>query len=169
MHTALSIESLIDEATFVVSPVLVATLATAVAPAAGLLVAQGLVLFAGLLLVAQRGTEPPPHPDAPRARAAQAIKYPGLVVIVGVFVAIGMLFGLIEVGIVALCREQGHPGSSGVMLVLWATGSVVSGTVYGAKQWRSSPARRFQLGAMAAVAQGPRCGPARWPAWPQSP
>jgi predicted MFS family arabinose efflux permease len=74
-------------------------------------------------------------------------------VIVGVFLAVGAMFGLIEVGVVALAREYGHTGAAGLMLGLWAAGSLVSGTVYGAIQWRSDPARRFQVGA-AAMAVG---------------
>jgi MFS family permease len=153
MHAALSIESLIDEAVFIVGPVLVATLATAIAPAAGLLAALGLVLVGGLLFLAQRRTEPAPRPRMPGHRNSHAMRHRGLVVIVGVFFAIGMLFGLIEVGIVALTREHAHPGAAGTMLALWATGSLLCGTAYGAVQWRTSTARRFQLAA-AAMAVG---------------
>ena len=68
--------------------------------------------------------------------------------VVGVFWGIGVLFGLIEVGVVALAREQGHPTAAGMVLSLWALASFVSGTVYGAVHWRASPVRRFQVGAL---------------------
>ena len=153
LHAAMSVESLIDEAVFVVGPVLVTTLATAVAPAAGLLTALGLVLAGGLLFLAQRGTEPAPHPGTAAAPHVAAIRHRGLLVVVAVFVAIGVLFGLVEVGIVALAREHHRPAAAGTMLALWATGSLVCGTVYGARtRWRSSPVRRFQLGAAAMAA-----------------
>jgi len=57
--TALSIESLVDEAVFVVGPVLTALLVTTVAPAAGLLAAAGIVLVSGLVYLSLRSTEPP--------------------------------------------------------------------------------------------------------------
>lgn len=147
MHMALSIESLIDEGVFVIGPVLVVFLATVVAPAAGLFAAQGFVLVFGLLFLLQRNTEPPVL-DVVRTRASSAIRHPGLLVVVGVFLAIGVLFGLIEVGVVALSREQGHPSAAGIVLSLWALASFVSGAVYGAVQWRTSPVRRFQAGAL---------------------
>jgi MFS-type transporter involved in bile tolerance (Atg22 family) len=48
--TALSIESLVDEAVFVVGPVVTALLVTTVAPAAGLLAAADIVLVSGLCI-----------------------------------------------------------------------------------------------------------------------
>jgi predicted MFS family arabinose efflux permease len=147
LHAALSIESLIDEAVFIVGPVLVTTLATAVAPAAGLLTALGLAAAGGLLFLAQHHTEPDPKPATLDTVQTRAIRHSGLLVIIGVFFAIGMLFGLIEVGIVALSREHHHPGAAGTMLALWATGSLICGTAYGAIHWRIPPARRFQIGA----------------------
>jgi MFS family permease len=153
LHAALSIESLIDEAVFVVGPVVVTALATTVAPAAGLLAALGLVVVGGLLFLGQRRTEPRPDPGTPGGRPARALRHRGLVVVIGVFLGIGLLFGLIEVGVVALAREQGHPGATGLLLALWATGSLVCGTAYGAVRWRAPAARRFQAGA-AAMALG---------------
>ena len=147
LHVALSIESLIDEGVFVIGPVLVVFLATAVAPAAGLVTAAVFVLVFGLLFVLQRRTEPPVE-DIARNGPTSAIRNRGLMVIVGVFVAIGVLFGLIEVGVVALAREQGHPAAAGIVLSLWAFASFISGTIYGAVHWRTSPARRFQVGAV---------------------
>lgn len=147
LHVALSIESLIDEGVFVIGPVLVVFLATAVAPAAGLVTAQVFVLVFGLLFVLQRRTEPPVQ-DVARTRPTSAIRHRGLLVVVGVFCGIGVLFGLIEVGVVALAREQGHPTAAGIVLSLWALASFVSGTVYGAVHWRASPVRRFQVGAL---------------------
>lgn len=152
LHAALSFESLLDEGVFIVGPVLVTTLATTIAPAAGLLAALALVSVGSAGFVAQRRTEPPllPRGEVPRGR--HAIRHRGLMVIVGVFLAIGVLFGLIEVGIVALTREQDHPAMAGTILALWTTGSLLSGIAYGAITWRTPPARRFQIGAAAMAA-----------------
>jgi predicted MFS family arabinose efflux permease len=158
LRTALAVESLIDEAVFVVGPVVVTFLATAVAPAAGLLTAIGLAVAGCLLFAAQRRTEPrpqaPPHAEGGgRARSAGAIRHRGLVVIVVTFFAIGAVFGLIEVSVVALARQDGHAGAAGPMLGLWATGSLLAGTAYGAAAWTSSAPRRFVV-TVAAFALG---------------
>ncbi|UQX86862.1 hypothetical protein M6D93_11140 [Jatrophihabitans telluris] len=149
LAAGLSIESLIDEAVFIIGPVLVTTLATVVAPAAGLLTALGLALVGGWIFLAQSGTEPGPQRAAAGVRRARAIRHRGVLVIVGVFFAIGVLFGLVEVGIVALAREHARPGLAGTMLALWASGSLICGTAYGAVRWARPPARRFQIGATA--------------------
>ncbi len=158
LRTALAVESLIDEAVFVVGPVVVTLLATAVAPSAGLLTAIALVTVGCLLFGGQRRTEPRPEARPSvggdgRAPRRGAIRHAGLVVIVGTFLAVGAVFGLVEVSVVALAREHGQPGAAGPMLGLWATGSLVAGTAYGAIAWRWAASRRF-LVAVAAFAAG---------------
>lgn len=146
IDTALSIESLTDEAVFVVGPVLVTALAVGVAPAAGLIAATALVAVAGALFLFQRATEPAVATAAGAVNGTvSAIRYGGLRVLVLVFFAVGVLFGLIEVGVVALARESGSPGSAGAMLALWAAGSLVSGVFYGARKWRATAPRRFAV------------------------
>ena len=54
---------------------------------------------------------------------------------------------------VAITREHGNPGAAGVMLGLWATGSLLAGLAYGAIAWRV-PARRRFVAAVAAFAAG---------------
>ena len=156
LRTALALESLIDEAVFIVGPVVVTLLATMVAPAAGLLAAIGLVAVGCLTFIAQRRTEPRrqrAHPSHGGRLRGGAVRHPGLVVIVGVFLAMGVVFGLIEVAIVALTREHGHPAAAAPLLGLWGTGSLLAGIAYGAVAWAASPRRRF-LAAVAAFALG---------------
>ncbi len=59
MTTAAAFESVTDEFTFVVGPVLATALCTGVHPAAGLIAEVALIIGGGLLFAAQRGTEPP--------------------------------------------------------------------------------------------------------------
>jgi hypothetical protein len=80
------------------------------------------------------------------------VRHAGLRVLIGVFVAIGAVFGLIEVAVVALAREHGDAGAAGPMLGLWATGSLLAGIAYGAVTWR----------APAAGGSAPRSRPSRW-------
>ena len=89
LHTAFSLESVADEIIFVVGPALVALLATAVYPAAGVGAAVVLCVTGTLLFAAQRRTQPQPrglprrHPRASRparaprpARAWRAARAP---------------------------------------------------------------------------------------------
>ncbi|MGY1695879.1 MFS transporter [Geodermatophilus sp. SYSU D00814] len=157
---ALALESLVEEAVFVVGPVLVTVLATAVAPAAGLLTALGLAVVGTGLFLAQRRTEPARHRPGPAAsggrggdgvpvRHGWALSSAGLLVLVGTSAAIGALFGFVEVGVVALAGQQQAPGAAGTMLGLWAAGSLAAGVLYGARTWRTAPSTRLQVSAVA--------------------
>ncbi|ROS79183.1 MFS transporter [Cellulomonas sp. PhB143] len=154
LHTAYSLESALDEVVFVVGPALVTILATGVAPSAGLLVALVAAFVGGLWFVSQRATEPPTSETAPddggrRRRGRSAMRTPGMLVLVLVFVAMGMMFGSIDVSTVAFADEHGRPGVSGLLLGVFACGSLISGLVYGARHWVSPLWRRFVVGVVA--------------------
>lgn len=61
LPTAAAFESVTDEFTFVVGPVLATALCTGIHPAAGLITEATLSLLGGLLFAAQRRTQPPAH------------------------------------------------------------------------------------------------------------
>ena len=61
LPTAAAFESVTDEFTFVVGPVLATALCTGVHPAAGLIAEAALTLLGGLLFAAQRATQPAPR------------------------------------------------------------------------------------------------------------
>jgi MFS family permease len=153
LHTAYSLESSIDELVYIVGPVLATTLATAVAAPSALVVAGIAALVGGLLFVVQRATEPPVVvPDAEVSRRP-VILVPGMPVMVLVFVAMGMIFGSMEVVTVAFAEELGSKGMSGVVLAVFALGSMIAGLTYGARHFTSPAARRFVIG-MAALGPG---------------
>jgi predicted MFS family arabinose efflux permease len=62
--------------------------------------------------------------------------------------ALGMVFGGMELNIVAFAKEAGVLRYAGLILVAWSFGSLVAGAVTGAIIWRASPARRFRVGAI---------------------
>ena len=155
LHTAFSLESVVDEIIFVVGPALVTLLATGVYPAAGVGAAALLCVTGSLLLAAQRGTEPPPRPRAKGAgghRGAHRAAARGLVTLVPVYLLLGAMFSGIELSTVAFASELGHRAVSGAVLGVYALGSAVGGLWYGSRRWLAPLARRFAvtLGGMAA-------------------
>jgi MFS family permease len=76
LGTAYALESVVDEVIFVAGPAVATLLATEVQPAAGVVTAMALCVAGTLILAAQPGTEPAPHPVPPRA-AAPAGARPG--------------------------------------------------------------------------------------------
>lgn len=160
LHTAYSLESALDELVFVVGPILATTLATAVAPAAGLVVPVVGMVAGGLWFLGQRATMPPPHPREQPAtpggapvRRRSVMRSWGMVVLAVVFVAMGAIFGATDVSTVAFAEESGRPGLAGVVLAVFACGSMISGLLYGARHWSTPLWRRFAVG-MVALALG---------------
>ncbi|KRB75881.1 hypothetical protein ASE01_12560 [Nocardioides sp. Root190] len=156
LHTAFSFEAVADEAVFIAGPVAVTLLATAVDPNAGLLAA----LVAGLLgtwaFAVQRGTEPPAHPREVEHTSRPPIPWSAIVPLTMVGAAMGILFGSAEVVTVAFADEEGHKSLAGVMLAIWALGSLAAGVVSGAISWRRGPLARLRIGALGmALAMAP--------------
>ena len=150
LHTAYSLESALDEFVFIVGPVLATTLAAGVAPTAALIVPIAGMLVGGYLFLTLRSTQPPPTPrvaGAPRGRSV--MRSGGMVVLAVVFIAVGAIFGATDVSTVAFAEEHERPATAGVVLAIFALGSMISGLLYGARHWFSPLWRRFAIGAVA--------------------
>ena len=151
-HTAFAVEAVGDEIVFVAGPALVTFLSTLAAPQTGLRVALGVGTAGTLLLAAQRSTAPPAHPTRP-GHGPEPMPWSALLPIALAAVALGTLFGALEVGTVAVASDGGHKAASGALLALFSFGSMVAGLVAGAVHWSVGPRRRFQTGtAILAVA-----------------
>lgn len=149
LHTAYALESVLDEAIFVVGPVLVTVLATQVASDAGLLATLVLTLVGGTALALQRRTEPPRHAVAGAGRPPLPVgELLGLVL---GFVALGAVFGALDVSVVAAADEAGRRGVAGAVLACFAAGSLAAGVVWGALDLRAA-LRRQLAGAHAVLA-----------------
>ncbi|MFI5685949.1 MFS transporter [Streptomyces sp. NPDC051636] len=148
MTTAAAFESVTDELTFVVGPLLATALCTAVDPAAGLVAEAALTLVGGLLFAAQKSTQPPVDADAGHARVERgsALRIPGVRVLVVTFLGIGSVFGGMQVGLAAFTESIGEPGLNGVLYGTFAAGNMLSGIACGAIAWKAAPQRRLVLG-----------------------
>jgi MFS family permease len=142
LEAAFALESTLDELIFVLGPALVTGLALGVAPGAGLLGALVLTSVGSLALALQRRTEPAPAGVRDRSERS-AIGTPGLRVLVATFVAVGAIFGTLDVAMVAFAGQAGAPASAGPLLALVALGSLLAGLAYGARSWRWPLDKRF--------------------------
>lgn len=152
MTTATAFESVTDEFTFVVGPVLATALCTGVHPAAGLIAEATLTVIGGLLFAAQRATQPRPgrhgldaHGAAPGRRDRSALAVPGVRVLVAAFLGIGAVFGGMQVSLTAFTEEIGQPGINGLLYGIFATGNMLAGIASGAIMWRRSPQQRLLI------------------------
>ncbi|MEU6217288.1 MFS transporter [Streptomyces sp. NPDC047022] len=157
MATAAAFESVTDELTFVLGPLLATALCTAVDPSAGLLTEAGLTLVGGVLFAAQKSTQPPVAAVShARVRHDSALRIPGVRVLVVTFLGIGTVFGGMQVGLAAFTQSIGEPGLNGVLYGVFAAGNMLSGIVCGAIVWKAAPQRRLVVGyaALALAASG---------------
>ncbi|MFG1707954.1 MFS transporter [Nonomuraea sp. M3C6] len=141
LHTAFAFESVVDEVVFVTGPALVTVLATAVNPYAGLVVALVCMLFGCLALAAQRRTQPPVQ--GVKSASGTPILIPGIALLSCVYLALGAVFGSVDLITVAFAEEHGVKGASGFLLAAFAGGSMVSGLWFGSRHWRISLRGRF--------------------------
>ncbi|WP_330354548.1 MFS transporter [Streptomyces chartreusis] len=147
LHTANSFEQAADELCFMLGPVLAAFLCGAFFPEAGTLVGVVLLVTGVLAFAAQRSTEPPPSgrtaagapAPSPSDRTTTAtpapspspLRSPGMPPLLAVCLALGAVFGSMEVVTIAFAEAQGHRTAAGVVLALQAGGSCAAGLLYG--------------------------------------
>jgi MFS family permease len=155
--TAYALESVVDEAIFMIGPTVATVLATTWHAWAGLGLAVVTGVGGSLFLATQRSTEPAPHPPDHETGGRPAMPWATVVPLAVVSVALGSLFAAAEVATVAFSAEQGAKAYAGVLLALWALGSLIAGLVTGTFRWKRAAATRVRIGAaVLAVAMLPQ-------------
>jgi predicted MFS family arabinose efflux permease len=150
LHTANSFEQAADELCFMLGPVLAALLCGTLFPEAGTLVAAVLLVTGMLLFTAQRSAEPPARKQ-PRTRTP--LRAPGMPPLLLACLAMGAVFGSMEVVTIAFADARGHASAAGLVLGLQAAGSCGAGLAYGALKLRGPAETRHPwcLAAMTAL------------------
>jgi len=144
VRTAFAMESTFDEIDWAIGPILTATLAAAIDPAAPLIAAAVMTIVVGIALATLRSTQPAPStPDPHRHRGG--LMSNGLPIVVITLAGVGVMFGAYEVAIPAFAREQGAPNASGLVLAIWAVGSMLGGLWFGTRHWTAGLPRQAQL------------------------
>jgi MFS family permease len=147
LNTAFSIEAVLDEAVFIVGPVLVTVLTLRVSDIAGLVCAAAAAALGSWALAVQRATQPPTVVHVKGSRPP--IRWDLLGPLVAASVGLGVLFGSTEVIIVAFCTEEGQRGAAGLVIAVWAGGSLISGIAVGALPQPADALRRFRMSQLA--------------------
>ncbi|MFG2729739.1 MFS transporter [Streptomyces canus] len=140
LHVANSFEQAVDEACFMLGPVLAAFLCTAFFPEAGTLAGVVLLVTGVLVFAAQRSTEPPVRK---RGLSKAPFRAPGIPSLLAVCLVMGAVFGSMEVVTIAFADAQGHRSAAGAVLALQAAGSCAAGLVHGAIRRTGSAEDRY--------------------------
>ncbi|MFF5610197.1 MFS transporter [Streptomyces cellulosae] len=143
VHRAYALDAVAQEVMFAVGPLLVTVCVSLWSGQAALLVLNVIGVLGTLSVV----VSPPSRAwrSAPReAHWLGALRSPGLLALLGAFLAIGMALGSITVAAVTYADDNGGDVVYGWMMAGIGLGALVGGIVYGARQWVGRPARRLQ-------------------------
>ena len=166
LNTAYALESAIDEIVFIVGPILAAFLATSVHPVAQLFVPAIAAATGGTVFFSLTGTQPPVmtpvevaaapagsgsgvrgprinalltrNRRAAGTRVRSALLYPGVWIVVVVFVVFNMSFTAFDVSVTASMKAMGVEQFVGLQLAMFAVGSCVGAIVFGSVRFPGS-------------------------------
>ena len=153
LQTAYSLETVLDELTFIVGPPLSIGLSVTLFPQAGLMLAA-LLLFVGVFaLVMQRRTEPPlVAAGSAISGSGSVIRMTSVQLLTLLMVAMGVIVGTVDIVSVAFAEQLGRPAAASLVLSAYAAGSCVSGLLYGSVRLKTPLHRLLWLGGLATAA-----------------
>ena len=153
LQTAYSLETVLDELTFIVGPPLSIGLSVTLFPQAGLMLAA-LLLFVGVFaLVMQRRTEPPlVAAGSAISGSGSVIRMTSVQLLTLLMVAMGVIVGTVDIVSVAFAEQLGRPAAASLVLSAYAAGSCVSGLLYGSLRLKTPLHRLLWLGGLATAA-----------------
>ncbi|GGX27073.1 MFS transporter [Streptomyces malachitofuscus] len=144
VHRAYAMDAVAQEVMFTVGPLLVTVCASLWSAQAALLVLNAIGVLGALSVV----LSPPSRAwrSAPReAHWLGALRSPGLLALLGAFLAVGMALGSITVASLTYADEHGGDHVYGWLMAGIGLGALIGGVAYGARQWAGEPARRLQV------------------------
>lgn len=148
LEKAYALESMADEMGFIIGPMLVVPLSVSVNPAAGLIASLIMTIAATIILIVQK-TPASNIRIAPVdngvVEGKTVIGLPGIQVLVASLLFLGIIFGAVEIVMVAFAENLGRPNMASVMAATFAFGSLIGAIGYGAISWTGRVDRRFKI------------------------
>lgn len=148
LEKAYALESMADEMGFIIGPMLVVPLSVSVNAAAGLVAALLMTILASAILVLQNKPETNVR-MAPRSvttvEGASVVGIPGIQVLIASLLFLGIIFGAVEIVIVAFAEHLGTPNSASIMVAIFAVGSFIGAVVYGSMTWHAPVDQRYKF------------------------
>ncbi|ENM5903420.1 MFS transporter [Vibrio mimicus] len=153
LQTAYSLETVLDEVTFIAGPPLSVGLSVALFPQAGPLVAAVLLAFGVLAFVVLRGTEPPiEQSDAALDSSGSVIRLADVRLLTLLMIAMGIIVGTVDIVSVAFAEQMGRPAAASFVLSAYAIGSCLAGLLFGALKLKTPMHQLLLIGGLATAA-----------------
>ncbi|MFH8341449.1 MFS transporter [Streptomyces sp. AM6-12] len=144
VHSAYAMDAVAQEVMFTVGPLLVTVCAAVWDARAALLVPNALGVLGALSVVVSAPSRA--WRSAPReAHWLGALRSPGLLVLLGAFLFVGIALGSITVASVSYADGHGGDVVYGWLMAGLGLGALVGGSVYGARRWAGAPERRLRV------------------------
>ncbi|POZ62157.1 MFS transporter [Chromobacterium alticapitis] len=131
LPTAFAMDSVLSEIAFVIGPPLAIALCMSGWPQAGPVSAALMMLCGVAVLLRQKATEPPAHPDSQRGGRPALFLMP-VPTLALLLCTLGAINGAIDVSAVAIAKAEGAPSAASWVLALYALGSGIGGLTFGA-------------------------------------
>ncbi|MBK0031120.1 MFS transporter [Erwinia sp. S43] len=148
LQTAYSLETVLDELSFIAGPPLAVALGVIVQPQAALLVAMLLLIVGIAALLAQRVTEPPQISRDINGGSQALIHLPTVRLLVILMMAMGVIVGTIDIVSVAFATKQGQPALASLVLSAYALGSCFAGLLFGTLKLRATLNQQLVFGGL---------------------
>ncbi len=145
INTAYAYEALMDEIVFIVGPIVATACAISIAPSAALIAGLVFKVIGITSLALQKKTQPPAHPRSDSEPRNAVIRNPSMQAVVITTLFIGAFFNSTAIVTVAFAHEHHSPGSTGILLSIWAFGSGIAAVFTGVIKWRINHAKRFWI------------------------
>lgn len=150
LQTAYSLETVLDEVTFIVGPPLSVGLSIAVFPQAGALAAALLLMLGVAALLAQRSSEPAVAAQVySSAPLKSLIRVANVRLLTLLMVAMGVIVGTVDIVSVAFAEQLGQPAAASIVLSAYAIGSCLAGLLFGALKLQTPLRHLLLLGGLA--------------------
>ena len=149
LQTAYSLETVLDELTFIVGPPLSVGLCVVLFAQAGPLLAALLLILGVCALVVQRSSEPPVEAGAAADHPGAVIRLAGVRLLALLMLAMGVIVGTIDIVSVAFAEQLGQPAGASLVLSAYALGSCLAGLLFGALKLQVPLPRLLLLGGLA--------------------
>lgn len=153
LKTAYSLETVLDEVTFIAGPPISVGLSVAVLPQAGTLAAAVFLAIGVFALAVQVGTEPPVEADAATGQDSMSVfRLADVRLLTLLMVAMGLIVGTVDIVSVAFAEQMDMPAAASVVLSCYAVGSCVAGLVFGVLKLDTPLHKLLLLGGLATAA-----------------
>lgn len=153
LQTAYSLETVLDEVTFIAGPPISVGLSVAVLPQAGPLAAAVLLAIGVFALAIQVSTEPPVEAHDGAGQGSDSVfRLADVRLLALLMVAMGVIVGTVDIVSVAFAEQMGMPAAASVVLSCYAIGSCAAGLMFGALKLETPLHKLLLLGGLATAA-----------------